>query len=58
MNDMSRIGALVKEMRRRGQLTQRELAERAATPLPQLTDEVAALAARWDAHLKKMRAQP
>ena len=35
-----------------------ELAERAATPLPQLTDELAALAARWDAHLKKMRAQP
>ena len=31
MNDMSRIGALVKEMRRRGQLTQRELAERAGT---------------------------
>ena len=36
----------------------RELAERSATPLPQLTDEVAALAARWDAHLKKMGAQP
>ena len=35
-----------------------ELAERAATPLPQLTDELAALAARGDAHLKKMRAQP
>ena len=28
----------------------------AATPLPQLTDEVAALAARVDGHLKKMGA--
>jgi type I restriction enzyme M protein len=34
----------------------RELAERYATPLPQLTDEVAALAARVDEHLKKMGA--
>lgn len=34
----------------------RQLAERYATPLPQLTDEVAALAARVDAHLKKMGA--
>ena len=34
----------------------RELAERYATPLPQLTDEVAALAAKVDAHLKKMGA--
>ena len=32
----------------------RQLAERYATPLPQLTDEVAALAARVDGHLKKM----
>ncbi len=31
MNDMDRIGALVKEMRRHAQLTQRELAERAGT---------------------------
>jgi transcriptional regulator with XRE-family HTH domain len=31
MNDMGRIGALVKEMRRHAQLTQRELAERAGT---------------------------
>ena len=31
MNDMCRIGALVKEMRRHAQLTQRELAERAGT---------------------------
>ena len=31
MNDMNRIGALVKEMRRHAQLTQRELAERAGT---------------------------
>jgi len=32
----------------------RQLAERYATPLPRLTDEVAALAARVDGHLKKM----
>ena len=34
----------------------RELANRYATPLPQLTDEVATLAARVDEHLKKMGA--
>jgi len=34
----------------------RQLAERYATPLPQLTDEVAALAARVDGHLEKMGA--
>jgi len=34
----------------------RQLAERYATPLPQLKDEVAALAARVDDHLKKMGA--
>jgi type I restriction enzyme M protein len=34
----------------------RLLAERYATPLPQLTDEVATLAARVDGHLKKMGA--
>jgi type I restriction enzyme M protein len=34
----------------------RQLAERYATPLPQLTDELAALAARVDGHLKKMGA--
>ena len=34
----------------------RELAERYATPLPQLTDEVATLAARVEEHLKKMEA--
>lgn len=34
----------------------RQLAERYATPLPKLTDEVATLAARVDAHLKKMGA--
>ena len=34
----------------------RELAERYATPLPQLVDEVATLAARVDEHLKKMGA--
>ena len=32
----------------------RQLAERYATPLPQITDEVSALAARVDGHLKKM----
>jgi type I restriction enzyme M protein len=34
----------------------KELEERYATPLPQLTDEVAALAARVDGHLEKMGA--
>ena len=34
----------------------RQLAERYASPLPQLADEVAALAARVDGHLKKMGA--
>ena len=34
----------------------RELAERYATPLPQLTDEVATLAARVEEHLRKMGA--
>ena len=34
----------------------RQLAERYATPLPQLTDEVATLAARVEEHLKKMGA--
>jgi type I restriction enzyme M protein len=34
----------------------RQLAERYATPLPQLTDEVATLAARVDGHLEKMGA--
>ena len=34
----------------------RQLAERYATPLPQLVDEVATLAARVDGHLKKMGA--
>ena len=34
----------------------RQLAEGYATPLPQLTDEVAALASRVDGHLQKMGA--
>jgi type I restriction enzyme M protein len=34
----------------------RELAERYATPLPRLVDEVASLSARVDAHLKRMGA--
>lgn len=32
----------------------RQLAERYATPLPQMVDEVEALAARVDAHLRRM----
>jgi type I restriction enzyme M protein len=36
----------------------RELAERYATPLPQLTDEVETLAFRVEEHLKKMGFQP
>ncbi|MDP2834434.1 MAG: N-6 DNA methylase [Pseudomonadota bacterium] len=36
----------------------RELAERYATPLPQLTEEVATLAARVEAHLKVMGFKP
>ena len=36
----------------------RQLAERYATPLPQLTDEVATLAAKVDAHLQRMGAKP
>ncbi len=34
----------------------RQLAERYATPLPQLIDEVALLAAKVDGHLRKMGA--
>ncbi|MBI4985936.1 MAG: hypothetical protein HZC24_11535, partial [Rhodocyclales bacterium] len=34
----------------------RQLAERYATPLPQLEDEVKALAARVEGHLKRMGA--
>ena len=54
-----RRSALQGELDRVGQtLTARirELAERYATPLPQLTDEVATLAARVEAHLIKMGA--
>jgi len=36
----------------------RELAERYATPLPQLVDEVATLATRVEEHLAKMGARP
>jgi type I restriction enzyme M protein len=35
----------------------RQLAERYATPLPQLVDEVEALAAKVHGHLKKMGAK-
>ncbi|PIP09158.1 MAG: hypothetical protein COX51_00210, partial [Syntrophobacteraceae bacterium CG23_combo_of_CG06-09_8_20_14_all_50_8] len=35
----------------------RELAERYATPLPKLTNELEILAARVDDHLKKMGAE-
>jgi type I restriction enzyme M protein len=34
----------------------RKLAERYATPLPQLVDEVEALSARMEEHLKRMGA--
>jgi type I restriction enzyme M protein len=34
----------------------RQLAERYATPLPELADEVISLSARVDGHLKKMGA--
>ncbi len=40
----------------KGPLSIRELAERYATPLPQLTDEVATLAARVEEHLAKIGA--
>ena len=57
---MARIGVAVQgELERVSQtLTSRirELAERYATPLPQLTDEVATLAARVEEHLAKMGA--
>jgi len=36
----------------------RQVAERYATPLPQLTDKVATLASRVDEHLKKMGFKP
>ncbi len=36
----------------------RQLAERYATPLPQLTGEVATLAARVDGHLQRMGFKP
>ena len=36
----------------------RQLAERYATPLPQLTDEVAALATRVEGHLARMGFKP
>ncbi len=41
---------------RSGILRLRELAERYASPLPMLTDEVATLAARVEEHLAKMGA--
>jgi type I restriction enzyme M protein len=57
---MARLAATVQgELDRVSQtLTRRirELAERYATPLPVLVDEVATLAARADGHLKKMGA--
>ena len=40
----------------RGFYEKQVIAERYATPLPKLTDEVATLAARVDEHLKKMGA--
>jgi type I restriction enzyme M protein len=55
---MARLAAAVQDELERVSQTLtgriRELAERYATPLPQLTDEVATVAARVDGHLKKM----
>ena len=57
---MARLAADVQgELRRVSQTLTgriRELAERYVTPLPQLTDEVATLAARVEEHLAKMGA--
>jgi type I restriction enzyme M protein len=57
---MARLAASVQgELKRVSQTLTgriRELAERYATPLPQLTDEVATLAARVEEHLAKMGA--
>ncbi|MGE3492364.1 MAG: N-6 DNA methylase [Vicinamibacterales bacterium] len=57
---MSRLSAVVQaELERVSQTLTgriRELAERYATPLPQLTDEVATLTARVEEHLAKMGA--
>lgn len=36
----------------------RQLAERYATPLPQIMDEVAVLSAKVDGHIRKMGFQP
>ena len=41
----------------KGSTNIRQLAERYATPLPQLTDEVATLAGRVEEHLKRMGVQ-
>jgi type I restriction enzyme M protein len=57
---MTRLSAAVQsELERVSQILTgriRELAERYATPLPQLTDEVATVAARVEEHLKRMGA--
>ncbi len=53
------LGATIPELDRVSQTLTgriRELAERYATPLPKLTDEVETLAARVDEHLKNMGA--
>ncbi len=58
---MARLSAVVQGELDRVSLTLtgriRQLAERYARPLPQLTDEVATLAARVDEHLKRMGAR-
>ena len=57
---MARISAAVQSERDRVSQTLtgriRELAERYATPLPELTNDVERLATRVDEHLKKMGA--
>ncbi len=57
---MARLAAAVQDELERVSQTLtgriRELAERYATPLPQLTEEVATLAARVEEHLAKMGA--
>lgn len=53
------LGVLLGELERVSQTLTgriRELAERYATPLPQLTDEMEALAARVEKHLARMGA--
>lgn len=56
--DLASIEQQLDETREENSGEERLLAERYATPLPQLVDEVAELAARVDEHLKRMGAKP